>query len=109
MITAKIVRDAWGKVIGFTVENHGESIVCAAVSMLVLNTVNSIELLTEDNFVCDYDENGGYLKFTLTDPSSRTDGVEILLDAMVLGLTSARKEYPEEIEITETCFERRLT
>ena len=102
MITAEIVRDTQGKIIGFTVENHGESIVCAAVSMLVLNTVNSIELLTEDNFACDYNENGGYLKFSLTDPASRTYGIGILLDAMLLGLTSTRKEHPEEIEITET-------
>jgi hypothetical protein len=107
VINAQIVRDSQGKIIGFTVENHGESIVCAAVSMLVLNTVNSIELLTEDNFVCDYNENGGYLKFSLTDPQSRTDGISILLDAMLLGLTSTKKEHPEEIEITETCFERR--
>jgi len=101
MITATILRNAQSEIIGFTVENHGESIVCAAVSMLVLNTVNSIEFLTEDNFTCDYNENGGYLKFSLSDPSSKTAGIGILLDAMFLGLTSAKKEYPEEIEIKE--------
>jgi len=102
VINAKIVRDSGGKIIGFTVENHGESIVCAAVSMLVLNTVNSIEMLTEDNFSCDYNENGGFLTFSLTDPSNRTDGIGILLDAMFLGLSSAQAEYPKEIEIKET-------
>jgi uncharacterized protein YsxB (DUF464 family) len=107
VITAKIVRDSTGQVIGFTVENHGESIVCAAVSMLVLNTVNSIESLTKDNFTCDYNENGGYLKFSLTNPSYRTEGTGILLDAMVLGLTSTKKEHPEEIEVTNSFVSER--
>lgn len=101
MINAKIVRGSNGKIIGFTVENHGDNIVCAAVSMLVLNTVNSIELLTKDKFTCDYNENGGFLTFALTDPSTRTNSIGILLDAMLLGLTSAMKEYPDEIEIKE--------
>jgi uncharacterized protein YsxB (DUF464 family) len=101
VINTSIVRDTQGKIIGFTVENHGESIVCAAVSMLVLNTVNSIELLTEDNFTYDYNENGGYITFSLTDPSSRTEGIGILLNAMYLGLATAQSEYPKEIEITE--------
>ena len=101
MINAKIVRDSSGKITGFTVKNHGESIVCAAVSMLVLNTVNSIELLTKDKFACDYNDNGGFLTFSLTEPATRTDGIGILLDAMFLGLTSTKKEYPTEIEITE--------
>jgi len=99
VINAQIVRNAGGKITGFTVENHGESIVCAAVSMLVLNTVNSIERFTKDNFTCDYDENGGYLTFSLS--NTRTDETGILLDAMHLGLTSAKTEYPNEIEIKE--------
>ena len=44
MILAEIFRDESGGITGFTVQNHGESIVCAAVSMLVLNTVNSLDV-----------------------------------------------------------------
>ena len=102
MINAKIVRNASGRIIAFTVENHGESIVCAAVSMLVLNTVNSIYKFTKDKFTCDYDEKeGGFITFSLTNPATQTDGIIILLDAMHLGLTSAQAEYPGEIEIIE--------
>jgi len=102
VINAKIFRDLSGKIIGFTVENHGESVVCAAVSMLVLNTVNGIGLFTEDTFDFDCDENdGGYLTFSLTEPSSRTDSIGILLDTMFLGLMCAKEEYPDEIEIIE--------
>ncbi|MCL2048732.1 MAG: ribosomal-processing cysteine protease Prp [Defluviitaleaceae bacterium] len=100
MIGITIVRDGAGKITSFTAENHGETIVCAAVSMLVLNTVNSIEVLTRDSFTCDYDENGGFLTFSL-DNHVQTAGVKILLEAMYLGLASAKAEYPGEIEIKE--------
>ena len=99
MINAEIIRGKSGNVTGFKVENHGESIVCAAVSMLVLNTVNSIEALTEDDFNCEYNEEGGYIKFALSSPDSHTAGVKILLDAMVLGLESTLEQYPNEISI----------
>jgi uncharacterized protein YsxB (DUF464 family) len=102
VISAKFVRNADGEIVGFTVENHGESIVCAAVSMLVLNTVNSIYKFTKDKFTCDYDEKeGGFMSFSLTNPTTQTDGIKILLDAMHLGLTSAQAEYPGEIKIKE--------
>ena len=101
MINAEIIRGESGNVIGFKVANHGESIVCAAVSMLVLNTVNSIEALTEDDFNCEYNDEGGYLEFTLNNPSFQTTGVKTLLDAMVLGLTSTLEQYPSEISLTD--------
>ncbi len=43
---------------------RGSDIVCAAVSVLAQNTVNSIEHFTQDSFTADVDEeNGGlYLK-----------------------------------------------
>ncbi|MDE6181647.1 MAG: ribosomal-processing cysteine protease Prp, partial [Eubacteriales bacterium] len=31
------------KIVGFEIKNHGKDIVCSAVSILSLNTVNSIE------------------------------------------------------------------
>ncbi|MCL2840163.1 MAG: ribosomal-processing cysteine protease Prp [Defluviitaleaceae bacterium] len=99
MISAAITRNENGNVVGFTVENHGDSIVCAAVSMLVLNTVNSIEALTEEDFHCDYKGDGGFLKFTLSNPNVQTEGVKILLDALVLGLYSTQDAYPDELKV----------
>ncbi|MCL2457198.1 MAG: ribosomal-processing cysteine protease Prp [Defluviitaleaceae bacterium] len=103
MINAKIFRDSEeGKIIGFSVENHGESFVCAAVSMLVINTINSIELLTEAKITYNADEDdGGFITFSLEDPSNRSDGIGILLNAMFIGLSSAKEEHPDELEIKE--------
>ena len=105
MINAKIVRDLSGRIIGFTVKNHGESITCAAVSMLVLNTVNSIEtFLPDEGIIYEYNETDGYLTFSLIDPASRSDGMGLLLDTMFLGLVGTKNEYPDEIEL-EQVFE----
>ena len=99
MISVEIFRHERGKINGFTVRNHGKTPVCAAVSMLTINTVNSIETLTKQDFACEYDEKGGYLRFTI-DGEPEQDAA-ILLDAMLLGLRSAKEEYPNELEIKE--------
>ena len=99
MIKATIVRSPEGMIIGFSVRNHGESIVCAAVSMLVLNTVNSIETFTDADFSCEYQEEGGYLAFSLS--SVGHERASLLLDAMYLGLSMAGDEYPDEISLME--------
>jgi hypothetical protein len=100
LIEAKIGRDPAGQVIAFDVHNHGESHVCAAVSMLVLNTVNGIEALTEADFTCDCDQqNGGYISFTLNTPRSEPPGQQagLLLDVMLLGLESVAAQHPNEL------------
>jgi len=99
MILAGVTKDVDGKIAAFTVKNHGVSYVCSAVSMLVLNTVNSIEALTGQQFDCDYDANGGYLSFALK--GGRDSGAGLLLDAMWLGLESVREQYPDEINMKE--------
>jgi len=104
MINAKIMRNGNGQIIGFTVKNHGETHVCAAVSMLVINTVNSIESLTilgADGFECSYNAEGGFLTFSLKDHEPRDAQAGLLLDALELGLYSVRDEHPSEIDVKE--------
>ena len=102
MINARIYRNKKGAAVGFTVKNHGETHVCAAVSMLVINTVNSIEALTsltDKDFRCEYEESGGFLTFFLNETSERDYGAGLLLDAMVLGLESVAEQHPKEVEL----------
>ena len=104
MIDASIARNGSGQTVGFTVKNHGTSHVCAAVSMLVINTVNSIESLTaqgENGFNCNYAEAGGFITFSLKNKDERDAQAGLLLDALVLGLCSVRDEHPEEISVKE--------
>ena len=53
---------------GFTCMGHagfgpsGHDIVCAAISILVINTLNSIEELAKENVITESDEKEGYLE-----------------------------------------------
>ena len=99
MIRAELIKDKQGSIRGFDISNHGQSKACAAVSMLAINTVNSIESFTEDDVMYEYDEkSGGYLKFAL---SSKTpsEGTAVLLKALELGLTHVQELYPKEITL----------
>jgi hypothetical protein len=82
---------------GFECTDHagfnrkGKDIVCASISVLTINTVNSIEKFTDDVFDLDTDEKKGYIRFSLKDvPSEKT---KVLLDSMVLGLNDIASLY----------------
>ena len=53
---------------GFEVSGHsgyadaGEDIVCAAISALTINCINSIETFTNDEFLLDTDEEAGLIR-----------------------------------------------
>lgn len=88
---------------GFTVDNHGDTFVCAAVSALTLNTVNSIEAFCGDEIHCEYDEGGGYLRFVLPalERGGQSSDASLLLNALLLGLTGIEAEHPEQIRIQD--------
>jgi len=87
--------------VGFTVRNHGDSIVCAAVSALTLNLVNSVETLTDAAFACDYEEQGGLLSFCLTGEGRSNHDAVLLLRSWALGIAEIQVEYENQITIRE--------
>jgi uncharacterized protein YsxB (DUF464 family) len=97
MIKATFYRDSDGNYKGFTVSGHagfarsGKDIVCSAVSALTINTVNSIEKLTDSSYKVEQDKSGT-IKFKLSDVLSDGDG-QLLLNSLSLGLTEIAKEY----------------
>ncbi|MCR4568157.1 MAG: ribosomal-processing cysteine protease Prp [Pseudobutyrivibrio sp.] len=74
--------------------DSGQDIVCAAVSVLVINTFNSIEQFTEDDFTCETAEDGGHLVMSF--PGDISDKSILLLDAMLLGLENIQQQYGDE-------------
>ena len=81
---------------GFSVRDHagaaeaGEDIVCAAVSALVTNAVNSVSELTGDVFDFTSDEETAQMHLTFRDrPSPEAD---LLMRSLALGLTSIESE-----------------
>ncbi len=109
MIKIEIFKNANGDVIGFDCDNHGDPIVCAAVSVLVLNTINSIEHFTTIKFDCDLDEErGGYLSFRLkTKPTDKTHDANLLLAALNLGIESIARQYPKDLKYKEVITQQK--
>lgn len=100
MITVTIYKH-FGQYRGFRCEGHagygeeGQDIVCAAVSVLTVNTVNSIEAFTEDPI--SGQEKDGFVSCHLTGSVSRETA--LLMDSMVLGLTDIERNYDNYMQI----------
>ena len=77
MIEVSRIKNQQGNTIGFQCKGHagfarhGKDIVCAAVSALVVNTVNSIEEFTEDKFSYAQEEKSGLAEFIITSDVSK--------------------------------------
>ena len=69
----------------------GEDIVCSAISMLVINTINSLDRLTRTQHEVHSEEESGLIKFRLL--KEPDEGGKLLLDSMILGLQNVVAEY----------------
>ena len=108
MIKAIVERNEAGEIAGFTLTGHagyapeGEDIVCAAVSMLAINAVNSVEKFTGAKCETEGDEQeGGRLSFHVQEvhsPMERHD-VSLLLRSLLFGLRCVEMAYEGTIEI----------
>lgn len=100
MIKVSIYKTSDGLINGFKLSGHagyseyGSDIVCAAVSALVINTINSIEMFTSDKFSLNQDENEGIIEFHVISPVSESSG--LLLSSLALGLEGIAKEYTDK-------------
>lgn len=97
MITVTIHQKN-GKYVGFLSEGHAfysdseYDVVCAGVSALTVNAVNSIEEFTKDKFAVRQDD--GLIELILEGNTSKE--TTLLLDSMTLGLTEIQKQYGNE-------------
>ncbi len=87
-----------GEYRGFTCIGHagyadyGSDIVCASISVLVINTINSLEEITEERMEVETDEERGMIQCSFTDqPLKETS--RALMDSLVLGLTQIERQY----------------
>ncbi|HIS55834.1 MAG: ribosomal-processing cysteine protease Prp [Lachnospiraceae bacterium] len=97
MIQAVIIKDSLGEYKEIRIDGHagyaesGQDIICAAVSVLAQNAVNSIETFTDDPFQAEVNEEDGALAVRFQD--SVSEKTKLLLDSMVLGLESIEESY----------------
>lgn len=72
----------------------GEDIVCAAVSALAINTINSIERLVGDSFDLVADQEAGLIDFSLKEGYSKES--LLLIRSLALGLQGIQNNYGNE-------------
>ncbi|MFG6395074.1 MAG: ribosomal-processing cysteine protease Prp [Lachnospiraceae bacterium] len=101
MIKVIIYQDSNNVYCGFRMEGHagfaasGSDIVCSAVSVLVINTMNSIEQFTNDQFNGAVHKEKDVVSFEiLSEPAS--EAARLLMDSLVLGLKGIQDEYGEK-------------
>ena len=97
MITVSVYKDTEGKLTGFECSGHagfaeaGSDIVCAAVSALVINTINSIDEFLHEPMRVKMDEDSGDIRCTfVNEPSEKAF---LLLNSMFLGLREIEQNY----------------
>lgn len=78
---------------GFDIK--GKDIVCAAASVLFINTVNSIENLTDSDVEIDQKENDIKATIFLKD-----DKAKVLVESMIMGMEEIQKQYKEYLSFT---------
>lgn len=95
-----IYKNKKGIITAFKTEGHaefdryGKDIVCSAISVLVFNTINSIEKFTSDKFDLQMNEEKGIIEFKLIDNIS--DNSILLMKSLELGLQGIKDSYGKD-------------
>ncbi len=103
MVNVTVRKDESGCCIGFRCDGHaayaeeGSDIVCSAVSVLVINTINAIDAFTEDPYGVGQDPESGMIDFEFDETPSH-DAV-LLIDTMIMGLKSIEETYGNFIHL----------
>ncbi len=100
MITVTFHKTRTGEYKDFVCSGHagfdeyGKDIVCASVSVLVINTINSLEELAREKIVVDSDEKHGRIYCQFEAPLQEKS--KVLVDSLVLGISQIAGQYGEK-------------
>ncbi len=100
MTTVVIRRTKAQRYTGFTCMGHADyakpgkpDILCASISVLVINTINSLEELAGETMQVTSNEETGFIRCVIE--SDLQDKSVFLMDAMVFGLQQLARTYGE--------------
>lgn len=71
--------------------SYGKDIVCASISVLVINTINSLEEIAHEKISVESDEERGLIICRFEE--SLQEASRILVDSLVLGLSHIAGQY----------------
>lgn len=86
---------------GIVIDGHagfaekGKDVVCAAVTVLAFNLINSMEALTEDSIEYLADE-PGHIEIEFKNLSEQG---KLLIDSFFIGIGEVSRAYPEYVQI----------
>lgn len=72
-------------------KRYGKDIVCSAISMLTINTVNSLQEIAGATVNVDADDKSGFISCILA--SKPDDRTQVLFESLRLGLETVANEY----------------
>ena len=105
MTKVTIYKNEKNECVGFRAFGHagyaeeGEDIVCAAISVLTINTINAIDTFTNVKATIESNERDGYMDYKILGKPTKES--TLLLETMVLGLKTMAedKNYSEYIDL----------
>ncbi|MEG1716659.1 MAG: ribosomal-processing cysteine protease Prp [Lachnospiraceae bacterium] len=106
MIKVTILKNSKHECVGFKAVGHaganikGQDIVCAAASVLIINTINSIDKFSPDETTMVSDDEDGIIDYSIN--GNPSDESTLLLKAMILGLEEMANDenYEQYIDMT---------
>ncbi|MEZ3485063.1 MAG: ribosomal-processing cysteine protease Prp [Lachnospiraceae bacterium] len=107
MIHVTIYQNNKNECVGFLTDGHagyseeGTDVVCAAASVLIINTMNAIELYAHDTCSLVTNEETGMIAYHIVSGHPSEDA-NLLLRTMILGLEEMADDenYAEYIDLT---------
>ena len=102
-VTIKTAND---QIIGFTYDGHadyaehGQDIVCAAVTAQLMMTYNGLESVLGIPLDLEMDPDGGYFSFAIKDQSEAVrEKAQVLMATLKLGLDGILMQHGENIKL----------
>ncbi|MCM1112259.1 MAG: ribosomal-processing cysteine protease Prp [Muribaculum sp.] len=74
-------------------KKHEPDILCAAISALVISSMNALEDLAGERITAATDEDSGFMKFDFPEDAPLQEKSVFLLDALVYSLESLSRQY----------------
>ncbi len=91
--------------VGFRVSGHsgyaeeGSDIICAGISVLTINFINSIDSFTKDKFLLNENPDKALIEFIFKTKSGTSDESQLLFKSLVLGLSDLYEENKDFISL----------
>lgn len=101
MTEVRVHKTKSGEYLKFTCSGHagyadyGTDIVCAAISILVINTVNSLEEIAKEAIQVETDEKAGRISCTFLKRPLKETSVT-LMESLILGLSQIEAQYGKQ-------------